>query len=195
MIEFVIKGEIQTKQRPRATMRNGYATVYTPKDTINYENYVKSEYQRQCDEWLGDSPLNVSIDFHFKAPKDIEKLIELDYNILCVNHKDLDNLGKVILDALNGIAFVDDKQVIKLSLKKFYDKTEYVSVKINKAIGYTIEQAKKEYTKTKLLARYNELKNKKRNKAEQKRFEDLELWFKSKKQNYHSIAYRELVNV
>lgn len=181
MIEFVIKGEIQTKQRPRATMRNGYATVYTPKDTINYENYVKSEYQRQCDEWLGDSPLNVSIDFHFKAPKDIEKLIELDYNILCVNHKDLDNLGKVILDALNGIAFVDDKQVIKLSLKKFYDKTEYVSVKINKAIGYTIEQAKKEYTKAKFLARYNELKNKKRNKAEQKRFEDLELWFKSKK--------------
>ena len=37
------------------------------------------------------------------------------------NHKpDLDNLAKIILDSLNGIAFDDDKQVVKLEVEKYY---------------------------------------------------------------------------
>lgn len=36
------------------------------------------------------------------------------------NHRrvDLDNLGKAILDALNGVAWVDDSQVVLLQLFK-----------------------------------------------------------------------------
>jgi Holliday junction resolvase RusA-like endonuclease len=37
------------------------------------------------------------------------------------NHKpDLDNLAKIILDSLNGIAFDDDRQVVRLEVSKFY---------------------------------------------------------------------------
>ena len=33
---------------------------------------------------------------------------------------DADNIGKVVLDALNGIAYEDDKQVIELRVSKQY---------------------------------------------------------------------------
>ena len=35
---------------------------------------------------------------------------------------DLDNHAKAILDALNGVCFVDDSQVVKLTVEKYTDK-------------------------------------------------------------------------
>ena len=175
-VNFTIKGEIQTKQRPRATIRNGYARVYTPKDTILYENYIKSEYQRQCDKWFGNEPLNVCIECRFKANEDIVKMMELGYNIVCDNHKDCDNLAKIVCDALNGVAYMDDKQIISLKVSKSYDLTEYIVVSIGYANGLTLKKAKEVYNTDKLINRYNELKAKKKlTSAEKKRLADLEI--------------------
>jgi Holliday junction resolvase RusA-like endonuclease len=35
---------------------------------------------------------------------------------------DLDNLSKAVLDAMNGIVYEDDKQIVDLRLRKFYSK-------------------------------------------------------------------------
>lgn len=37
---------------------------------------------------------------------------------------DIDNFNKVLLDALNGIAYVDDSQIVELKIKKFYSKNK-----------------------------------------------------------------------
>ena len=47
MVSFKIVGEIQTKQRPRATIRGGYARVYTPKDK-NFYHKVYLCYGMLC---------------------------------------------------------------------------------------------------------------------------------------------------
>jgi len=36
--------------------------------------------------------------------------------------RDIDNYNKLILDALSGLVFEDDKQIQELNIKKFYDK-------------------------------------------------------------------------
>ena len=175
MVRFKIVGEIQTKQRPRATIRGGYARVYTPKDTIMYENYIKSEYQRQVSKWFGNEPLKVEIKCYFKANKEIAKYIEMGYNIKCDNHKDCDNLAKIVCDALNGVAYMDDKQIIDLQVSKCYEiENEYIIVSIDYEEGYNLETAKKIYQKDKIISRYNELKAKEKlTKAEEKRLTEL----------------------
>ena len=41
---------------------------------------------------------------------------------------DCDNIAKVILDALNGIAYHDDSQVVELVVHKHYAETTRVNV-------------------------------------------------------------------
>lgn len=41
---------------------------------------------------------------------------------------DADNVAKIILDALNGIAYLDDKQVVDLGVHKSYNATPGVLV-------------------------------------------------------------------
>lgn len=43
---------------------------------------------------------------------------------------DTDNIAKSILDSLNGIAYLDDKQVIRLTVEKWYAEVPSVSVEI-----------------------------------------------------------------
>ena len=50
--------------------------------------------------------------------------------ILPVKKPDCDNIAKIVLDALNKIAYKDDSQVIELSVKKLYSEVAKVSVHI-----------------------------------------------------------------
>ena len=43
---------------------------------------------------------------------------------------DVDNVAKSILDALNGIIYLDDKQIIELDIEKIYAETSWTEVKI-----------------------------------------------------------------
>lgn len=139
-VEFIIHGEIKTKARPRARVVNNYAIIYTPKDTVNYENLIKFEYLNQANgEYFSNKALNVQIDVYFKAPKhylNLKKYVFSNF-IVCSNQKDLDNIAKTILDALNKIAYDDDRQVCKLNISKYYsfDEKEYIKVIIKEEFG------------------------------------------------------------
>ena len=52
---------------------------------------------------------------------------------------DCDNIAKIVLDSLNGIAFMDDKQVVNLVVTKNYDSIPCVEVDI-KEIGGSDER-------------------------------------------------------
>lgn len=44
---------------------------------------------------------------------------------------DFDNIGKIICDALNGIAYRDDAQIVDALVRKFYSDTPRVIVEIS----------------------------------------------------------------
>lgn len=54
---------------------------------------------------------------------------------------DVDNISKMILDALNGIAFVDDAQVVSLTVSKHWGKTPCVHVEIHSVEAMQQEKA------------------------------------------------------
>lgn len=130
---FFIAGEVQAKQRPKFNGR----FAYTPKETVEYENLVKLQYQAQCGNhrYPDDVPLAVTIFAHLEPPQsasNIKKTRMLNQEEYPLKKPDVDNVAKIILDALNGIAYRDDKQVVELIVKKSYAGESGVGVTISK---------------------------------------------------------------
>ena len=63
-----------------------------------------------------------------KSKKQKEKMITGE--IKPIVKPDVDNVAKSILDALNGIIYLDDKQIIELNIEKIYAETSWTEVKI-----------------------------------------------------------------
>lgn len=127
-MKFTIPGEPTGKARPRVTK---WGTHNTEK-TILYENLVKMCYQEQCKRYT-EKALKVTIAVYYSIPKSTaKKNIELMLNgqIHPCKKPDIDNVAKIILDALNGIAYKDDTQVISLVVGKFYSNQANVKVEI-----------------------------------------------------------------
>lgn len=131
---FKIPGKVQAKQRPRFNVKNG--RVYTPEQTLNYESYVKwcySDYARQFQWDRLEGALRVEIEVFVGVPKsDSKKKREEKLNgiIRPTIKPDADNIAKTMLDALNGIAYIDDKCVVECEVKKFYGEDPCVYVKL-----------------------------------------------------------------
>ena len=126
MVVFTIKGEPKGKGRPRFT-KNGH--VYTPEETKKYENLVAWAYKSAQGEKF-TSPVRVTIKAYFKPPKKSKKVVEdmLNGKILPTKKPDADNIVKIILDGLNGVAWVDDTQVVDVMITKRYATEPMVAV-------------------------------------------------------------------
>lgn len=121
MIEFTIPGEVRGKQRTRAT-RQG--RVYTPSETINAEAFIR---MIAAEAMQGrpplDGPVILTLDIRVGVPRSFTKRrreAALLNEISPVTKPDLDNVVKLISDALNGITFRDDKQIVLLVAGKKY---------------------------------------------------------------------------
>lgn len=125
---FVIDGKPQGKARARTfyNPKLGRVQSMTPENTVLYENLVKQSFVQQADKdarWFGKEPLAVYITAFYPIPASTTKK---DRQLICsgklfpTKKPDADNVAKVICDALNGVAYGDDTQIIKLSILKTY---------------------------------------------------------------------------
>lgn len=136
MIAFTIPGAPQGKARAR-TCRNGH--TYTPDNTVLYENLVKTEFLRQCGRGQrirSDSAhraISMQIIAVYPVPASYpkrDKVAALAGDLLPTKKPDIDNVAKVIADALNGLAYDDDAQITDLSVLKRYGEEPEVRVKL-----------------------------------------------------------------
>lgn len=134
MTEFIIEGKCIAKQRPRMA-RNGH--FYTPKKTHDYEKLVGFSYRAVpiCRKkyYSKGIPVEVAVEIYQKIPSHFNKAkkqLALSKKIFPMSKRDIDNQLKSILDGLNGIAYDDDKQVVKVNVEKFYSDKEYAKVSI-----------------------------------------------------------------
>ena len=121
---FVIPGEPVPKGRPRFT-KSGH--VYTPKRTKDYEDYIQYLYKGK--ELQGE--IEAEIKVYLQIPKSASKTRKDKLLTERPTKKpDLDNLAKTILDALNGLAYKDDSQVVSLLIEKYWSDNPRVEVKL-----------------------------------------------------------------
>ena len=133
MIRFTVPGEPTGKGRPRFIRTTG--RTYTPEKTARYENLVKVEFQRQCPDayYPEGTRLRMRISAHYAVPKSASKknrAAMLERKIRPTKKPDCDNVLKCIADALNGIAYYDDAQIVHAEISKDYAALPGVEVEI-----------------------------------------------------------------
>ncbi len=132
-IKFTVYGKPFAKQRPRVVSHGGYSKAYTPKETVDYENFVKFSYIHECGSTKLEGGIEAEIIGVFpivKSESKKRKLLMLDGLIPYTKKCDCDNLAKSILDSLNGVAYDDDSQICKLLVEKIYGDKPRVEVKL-----------------------------------------------------------------
>lgn len=132
-VQFTILGEPKAKGRPRFTKVGNFLRTYTPKETLNYETYIKMCYIEAANGTVFDGAVEAEINCVFGIPKSTSKAQRdkmLKGNVPCMKHLDADNIAKSVLDSINTIAYKDDKQVVKLLVTKAYGETPRVDVRI-----------------------------------------------------------------
>ena len=131
--EFEVPGKIIGKGRPRLNSYTG--TVYTPTRTKDYETLVEQYFLLKYPRFKPfEGRVHVVIEANFEIPKSTKKSdreLMLEHKINPTKKPDIDNIVKIVLDAMNGIAFKDDTQITKLQVEKIYSSSECVKVKIS----------------------------------------------------------------
>lgn len=129
MIVFEMWGKPQGKARARTfyNHRLGRSQSVTPTNTVLYENYIKECYKatESSEFWFNKEPLAMKIVALFEIPKSFTKKQRADIKnglLFPTKKPDADNIAKVVCDALNGVAYTDDTQIIDLHILKFYAK-------------------------------------------------------------------------
>ena len=123
-----------TKERPRTNFYTG--AIYTPTKTLNNEKKIADEFRIQNRGWeIATGPIQVEIITVVNMPQNIskKKKAEMMEGILQpIKKPDLDNIAKLVLDGLQGTAFEDDYQVVKLGIMKKYGPKKILKITIKK---------------------------------------------------------------
>lgn len=135
IVEFEIPGEPQGKRRAPFVRAGHFIKSYTDKATVNYETFIREMF---CVAYPGFVPLEGSLDVEIRAfcgmPKTISKkkraLME-GGELRPAKRPETDNLAKVVLDALTGLTFKNDSQVVGLIVEKAYSDRPRVEVEVN----------------------------------------------------------------
>lgn len=118
---ITIPGKPVGKARPKFRRAGFKVITYTPPATKKYEKEVARIYKQSAGVLYTEIPLRVRILAKFPIPESWSKKNKekaLKGEIKPNKKPDLDNIAKIILDGLNGVAYTDDKQVTSLEIEK-----------------------------------------------------------------------------
>ena len=107
----IIERRPKVKARPRHT-KGG--KVFTPKSTLQEEDHIAQAWKDQVGEKIS-GPIEVTIAY---SPEATVLLVNTSPHDATTLRGDLDNYVKLTLDALNGVAWEDDRQVVRIRAVK-----------------------------------------------------------------------------
>ena len=133
VVTFTVDGDPVPKGKPRFARRGQFVQTYTDAKTIDYETHVamKARQAIGASEPLKGA-LTVFLYLRYTIPASYTKkrkeacLLGLEFP----KRIDLDNVYKSITDAMNGIVYVDDSQIVEAHIKKVYHETAGANVMV-----------------------------------------------------------------
>jgi Holliday junction resolvase RusA-like endonuclease len=118
VVKFTVYGIARPKGSTRAFMRPGMKFPIVTSDNKSvkgWEESVRAALQQHAAGVFFDGPVIVRIAFDLPKPKSLAKK-----SVQHVKKPDLDKLARGSLDAMKGVLWTDDSQVIELHVKKRY---------------------------------------------------------------------------
>ena len=108
--------------------------MYDPPKSREYKKQVKLILEQHKPSEPLETPLRVKMTFNRQYLKSFTKkqLKQAEGGFLMpVSRPDLDNYAKAMLDAMNGIIYKDDSQIVILTLEKKYASESFTEIEIN----------------------------------------------------------------
>ncbi|CAB4128235.1 Crossover junction endodeoxyribonuclease, RusA-like [uncultured Caudovirales phage] len=133
IVTFEVEGDPVPKSRPRFARRGNFVQTYTDAKTIDYETHVamKARQAIGASEPL-QGALTVFLYLRYLIPASYSKkrkeacLRGVEYP----KKIDIDNVYKSITDAMNGIVYTDDSQIVEAHIKKVYAETAGANIMV-----------------------------------------------------------------
>ena len=116
-----IPGEPVAQARPRIAVVAGRPRAYDPKTSRDWKATAQQHARDQmarAGAAMFTGPVCVSISFVFTRPQTTYRKRKPRGREPKTTKPDADNLAKAVLDALNGVAWIDDRQVYELHMVK-----------------------------------------------------------------------------
>ena len=138
----IIEGGIPGKGRARFSRKSGRA--YTPQATVNAEAHLKTCALRDIGQILLEGPVGLEMSVMIAIPaswSEKKRLAASRGEIRPTGRPDVDNYLKLV-DALNGICWRDDSQVVEARVTKYYSMTPMVVLQIRDAETLAAQHAK-----------------------------------------------------
>ena len=135
LFEQIVPFEPVSLKRHRHRLKGG---TYDPskKDKDDFVKLIENLPQEKM-----RNPIHCTLNFYCKRPQihyrsgKLSHLLKDSAPKYNVNNKDLDNMVKFILDALNDKLYVDDSQIISLNCMKMYSEGDgYIELKFQEVV-------------------------------------------------------------
>jgi len=136
-IVFDVPLEPKGKGRPRFSRHGKFTKVYTDQATLDYETAI----QAYASKAMGaQKPLEIPVGVYLYIRLPVPQSYSKKRTEACLagserpsKKPDIDNVAKCFLDAMNGVIYLDDTQVVDLHIKKLYSAVAGVDVAIMEA--------------------------------------------------------------
>lgn len=138
VVAFVVPGAPVAKGRARSRVVRGkagqsFVQHYTPEETRNYENLVRMcAKDAMHDRYPLDGAVKLEVTVVIPIPASWSQRKQRDAiagRVGATKKPDVDNYIKAIADGCNGVAWVDDSQVVELVARKRYGAMPRVEVR------------------------------------------------------------------
>lgn len=148
-IELTVPGDPQGKQRAKTFKRGDFVGAYTPRKTVNYEIYIKELFVDKYPDFMPlEGPLMLQFTAYVSIPSSTsqkKRLLMLDGAIIPEKKPDVDNILKIIMDALESVAYRRDSQIAIAIASKLYSERPRLELRIE-------QENLKEWLKEKAIA-------------------------------------------
>ncbi len=143
-VQFTVHGQPVAKGRPRFRIvrpKNGpeFVNAYTDAQTVAYEAKVAMAAKIAMDgRFPSSAPIEIMLELRMQIPESWTKKKRLAASmgtVRATKKPDADNVLKGIKDAMNGIVWVDDSQVVVLTVRKTYHADPCVIVAVREVEG------------------------------------------------------------
>lgn len=134
MIRFIVPGQPEGKGRPKVVKIGGFTRMAAPPKAVAYEGLIAmAAHTAMAGRDLVEGPVAVRMFVACQIPESKSKKWKADAlagRVFPTTKPDIDNTVKAVFDALNGVVWKDDVQVVDLQLTKRYSASPRVEVEV-----------------------------------------------------------------
>lgn len=138
MITFKVDADPVGKQRARYAKRGNFVQTYTPDKTRNYEALIKeAAIQAMGSNEILETPVNLYLYIRAPIPKSLsKKRLEacLNGSEKPIKKPDASNVLKSVEDAMNGVVYKDDSQIVNIHVTKVYASVSGIDVCVKECL-------------------------------------------------------------